>query len=165
MKELNCDLFSLLDSFDAICITTNSVIGSDGRAVMGAGCALECAKRWPATPEILASLLTRSERNIPFQLGIVTSGVFTEHVSIDSFKSECRIFSFPTKYDYLDKSDLDLIKASCHYMVQHADNIGLDFIALGRIGCGYGGLLWNDVKPVIAKILDERFYIVHLDGK
>ncbi len=36
----------------------------------------------------------------------------------------------------------------------------LDKVYLVRPGCGNGQLKWEDVKPLIAPILDDRFIVV-----
>ena len=36
----------------------------------------------------------------------------------------------------------------------------LDKVYMARPGCGNGQLKWEDVKPLIAPILDDRFIVV-----
>jgi hypothetical protein len=55
MLELRGDLFA--QDADAICLTTNGATDSRGRAVMGRGCALAGAQRWPGLPRLLGSVL------------------------------------------------------------------------------------------------------------
>lgn len=159
LKEIKEELFALMKEFDALCITTNGIVRDDGMAVMGKGVALQCKKLWPETPRILGSLLPYG--NIPYQLGYVNkAGEFQTNVIVES-GFMCRIFSFPTKHDWRDKSDLDLIKQSSQYMVRYANELKLEMIAMSQPGCQNGGLSWEkDVRPVLSKILDDRFYIV-----
>ncbi len=166
MKEFYGDLFDLVNSYDAICVTTNGIVKTSGAAVMGAGVAKTCAQLWPQTPTILGELLTSSGRNVPFHLGNVTEGDFWTQTSLETENTLhfCRIFSFPTKHHYSNPSDIDLIKESCHHMVAFADQLQMQLIALSRPGCGNGGLVWADVSPIISKILDERFYIIERKG-
>lgn len=164
MQEMYEDLFSLTKSFDAICITTNGIVKSSGAAVMGAGIAKTCAETWPQTPSILGEYLTTSGLNIPFQLGCVKDGLFLAAPQVeDGFV--CRIFSFPTKHHYANKSDIDLIKRSCIHMVDFANQLELKTIALSRPGCGMGGLSWEkEVRPAISDLLDNRFYVIERKG-
>jgi len=166
MQESYKDLFSLVNEFDALCITTNGIVKSSGAAVMGAGVAKTCAQLWPQTPLILGELLVSSGRNIPFHLGNVTDGNFWTETNPETEETLhfCRIFSFPTKHHYSNPSDIDLIKESCHHMVVFADQLKMKSIALSRPGCGNGGLSWNDVRPIVGKILDDRFHVIERKG-
>jgi hypothetical protein len=73
------------------------------------------------------------------------------------------IFSFPTINNLVDGSSLTLIERSAQIMKNYADQMNLKQIILPRPGVGIGGLAWADVKPVIEKILDDRFVIVSFD--
>ena len=55
---------------DAICITTNGFVRSDGRAVMGRGCALEAKKLFPDIDKKLGEIL-KTKGNIPAILSTV----------------------------------------------------------------------------------------------
>jgi hypothetical protein len=71
MKEIKADLFETIyeDDVDAICITTNGMYLTDGRAAMGGGCAGVCAKRWPETAFRLGKCLKNLLTNVPFVIG------------------------------------------------------------------------------------------------
>lgn len=165
MKEEKKDLFSyLLDSdTDAICITTNPHYSEDGVACMGGGCALEAANRWHQVPINLGRLLKETKMNIPFIIGAIDNdGNYIDpsisFVAENQFK--CLIFSFPTINDLHCGSDLELIKESALYMVRIADALKLKQIVSVRFGSGIGGLDWYEqVKPVVEPILDDRFII------
>mgnify|MGYP000355229546 CR=1 FL=1 len=168
MLEVFDDLFNMTETFSAICVTTNGIV-RNGKAVMGAGSAKACAERWPETPKILGDLLTDTGLNVPYQLGIITTdnGLETS-IYEENDKSLCRLFSFPTKDHFKDKSTIDLIRQSCHYMNQYARMLQMKYIAIPRPGCGArtGGLDWKrQVKPILTELLDDRFYICHVEGK
>ncbi|MCK9429374.1 MAG: macro domain-containing protein [Candidatus Omnitrophica bacterium] len=126
------------------CITTNGVVKINGELVMGAGIALEAKKRYPQLP-ILYGNHVKEYGNTPV---IVT---------INKIVS---IISFPTKNNWKDKSNINLIINSCKELVKLVDKYNLTEIYLTRPGCGLGGLDWNYVKPIISKLLDDRFIIL-----
>jgi hypothetical protein len=62
------------------------------------------------------------------------------------------------------KSTLERIEQSCKELVALANLHKLNTVLITRAGCGNGGLDWNDVKPVMAKLLDDRFIVVDIKG-
>lgn len=168
MKELKEDLFEcIFDSeVDAICITTNGNYSRNGVAIMGGGCAGEAARRWPEMPIRLGKMLRSFMSNIPFVIGAVDEDAEALELTkelVDSRQFKCLVFSFPTINNLIDGSNLELIKQSATIMMDYANQYGLKKIILGRPGVGIGGLKWNDVKPEIESILDDRFVIVSFD--
>lgn len=125
---------------DARCVTTNSVIRKDGTLVMGAGIAKQAAIRHPDLPARIASLI-RVFGNWPFY-----------------FPDLC-VMTFPTKEDWRNPSIPELIKDSAQRATWLADAHKLKRILLPRPGCDRGGLDWEDVKLIIAPILDDRFVV------
>lgn len=159
MIEKFGNLFEMIVESDAICIPTNGVVKRNGSAVMGAGVALACAKKWPSTQITLGRCL-QSGPNIPYLIGSVDQeGNFYE--VLNSNIKFCGIFSFPTKNHFKEKSDINLIKQSCQFMLKFADQLELKSIALPPVGCGLGGLNYEkEVKPLLSNLLDDRFVIV-----
>lgn len=125
-----------------ICVLTNGIVKKDGRLVMGSGQAKEALQRYP---------------NIDLLLGDY----------INSFGNRCFILkyhgliSFPTKNHYKDLSSIDLIEKSCRELVEIADKFNIKSISIGRPGTGLGGLKWKNVKPILEKYLDDRFFVFH----
>lgn len=166
MLEITGDLFS--QKCDAICITTNGVVRSDGKAVMGAGIALAAAKKYPWLPDILGNCLTAFGNEVHFltqdkypctamQIGIGNRPICI----IDStVRLNYDILSLPTKHNWRDNSDIVLIERSCKQLVQIADDRGWKSIVSVRPGCSNGGLNWYDVRARIAPLLDSRFSII-----
>lgn len=64
-------------------------------------------------------------------------------------------------------ADLGIIERSARQLVTAADNSALNWntVLLPQPGTGNGRLKWEDVKPVIEPILDDRFVVVTYDGK
>lgn len=63
------------------------------------------------------------------------------------------IFNFPTKMHWKDKSQLFYIEIGLAALSLYAEELDITSIGLPMLGCGLGGLKWDDVKIVI-----ERFF-------
>jgi hypothetical protein len=126
---------------EARCITTNGLTLRDGTAVMGVGVAKQAKIRYPWLPKHLGRLL-RARGNHVFDIG--------------SWEG-ARLITFPTKHDWRDPSDPNLIRKSC----QELKKLGFKgVVALPRPGCGAGGLTWAAVKPILEQELPEDNYVV-----
>ena len=146
MLEARGDLWSYHDAgAQWTVVTTNGIVLRNGEAVTGAGCALEATHRYPEWPWELGHDLT-------------TKG---NHVHVFS---KYRLVSFPTKNDWRDDSDLDLIEASCRELMATLEPYNSPLVYLPRPGCGRGRLRWSEVQPVIEPILDDRVVIVTFDS-
>jgi hypothetical protein len=141
MLEIKGSIWNFHSPDNWVGVTTNSVIKRNGQAVMGAGIALDASRRFPELPARLAKHLTEGG-NHPY--------IFPQY----------RIVTIPTKHHWKDKSDIDLIESSCKKLIQCADHFSKLYIP--RLGCGNGGLSWNDVRNRISSILDDRFIVVSL---
>ena len=138
------DIFKNKNNYNAICVTTNGQVKKDGRLVMGAGVALQFNKQFPG---------------LDFELGQKVSTYGNRPFLI--FKNKTAIVSFPTKHDWKNKSDLELIKFSAKNLVKIAQSRFWTRIALPAPGVGKGGLSWqNEVYPILKPILDDRFHIL-----
>ncbi len=148
MREITGDIFKLAQKGDAILVTTNGCVKKDGTAVMGRGIAKQAAERYPGIAKTLAECI-KLYGNMASWLG-VWDGV--------------DVFSLPTKQDWRTKSDIELIQASCERIATLVaiDGHGpkINNIYMTRPGCGNGWLKWEDVKPVIEPLLDDRFVVV-----
>lgn len=134
--------------YDAVCVTTNSVVKRNGELVMGGGVAKYFAQNYPSLPYKLGQKV-KVYGNQPYLLKI---------------KGDT-IVSFPTKNHYQDPSDLELIKASAIKLAQLATKFRWTKVALPAPGVGLGKLKWNDVKETISPILDNRFIILFKENK
>lgn len=147
MKELIAkDIFRLpfhRNGTEAICITTNGIIKNNGRAVMGRGIALQADRLYNLGGKLAEHL--RRNGNTAANLGCYNN---------------VTMLSFPTKNHWRDDSDINLISQSAKQLVKLADELGLTEVYLPKPGCANGRLDWNDVKPVIESIFDDRFIVV-----
>jgi len=140
VKEVDGNLWEI--EADWRVITTNGFVKKDGRAVMGRGVARQALQRYPGIDRLLGNHLRRSNR---------------VHVL-----SEYRLISMPVKYNWWEDADPDLIERSARELAAWADTQGDVSVVLPRPGCGNGGLLWSQVKPLIEDILDDRFTVVYI---
>jgi len=137
-----------------VCITTNGFVKSNGRAVMGRGCAKEARDRYPGIDLALGSLIRKYGNAI---------NLLNWEMHDMGFDLDRIIFSFPVKHNWWEKADIDLIKRSAvelnNLKYNNKEWLDANFV-LPRPGCGNGQLDWADVKPVIAPILDDRITVV-----
>ena len=124
----------------AIAITTNGSLTRDGRAVIGRGVARQAAVRFPGLAEKLGSLLKEQGSHV-FDLG---SG----------------IISFPVEETAWSQPDLRIIARSAEELRLLVDRSGWRQIVVPRPGCGGGGLVWKDIRPLLEPWFDERFVVI-----
>jgi len=123
-----------------IVITTNGSLTRDGRAILGRGVAKQAGVR---VPELAGKLGRRiaEHGNHVFDLG-------------DG------IVSFPVEETAWSQPDLRIIARSAAELVLLADRSGWERVVVPRPGCGGGGLLWKDVKPLLELCFDHRFLVI-----
>ena len=140
MKEAIGDLWKANLNFIR-CITTNGDIKINGELVMGKGIALQAAQRYPKLPKLLGDCV-KSKGNIVHYI------------------KEYNIISFPTKIDWREKSNIELIKQSCYQLNILLNDINKQAV-LPKPGCANGGLDWErEVKPIISTILTDKIWVV-----
>jgi hypothetical protein len=172
MKEITGSLFDL--SADAICITTNGFVNAQGANTMGKGCAGEAKYRWPGIQMLLGEQI-RKDGNHVF---LLTEPGDMGHILLDvpdAFKPlivagdrsvqiahilSYHLISFPTKEHWRDPSILKLIERSAEELLGLAAAFNFTNVLIPRPGCGAGQLSWDDVRPVLDGILDDRFVAV-----
>lgn len=153
MKQIVGDMWEFASQYDAVCITTNGYIRGDGNAVMGRGCALEAAKRWPQLPKALGGLIRLSGNHVHW----------LKHVVMDDLPVE--LVSFPVKYRWDKPADIGLIRESAQELVEMVGRKKWSDVLIPRPGCGNGRLHWDDVRPVLAAVFDDRFTVISKPGE
>jgi hypothetical protein len=147
MLEVAGNIWTFHTQGNVIVIPTNGTVTRESRAVMGRGLALQTRYKYPRLPLALGRLLT-SEGNSCY------------------YFPEYKVITFPTKHEWWQESQLDLIVFSCGQLVGllgRKPSIGSAY--LPRVGCGFGGLSWKDVKPALQECLDDRFIVVTIPGE
>jgi O-acetyl-ADP-ribose deacetylase (regulator of RNase III) len=64
------------------------------------------------------------------------------------------IFNFPTKRHWREKSRIEDIASGLKALVEDVKRLGIRSIAIPALGCGNGGLDWEDVAPLIDKAFE-----------
>ncbi len=132
----NPDIFKA--DVDAVVIPVNT------QGVPGAGLAKRAAQRWP----LWARLYKQTCADGRLRPGTVVAhhGVGGAPILVD----------FPTKVDWREPSNLELIETGLqalqHWLLRHHE---VKSIAVPALGCGLGGLRWEDVYPLLAAFAEE----------
>ena len=132
------DLFQT--DMETIVITVNCV------GVMGKGIAKVLKEHAKPAYEQYRELCDAGEMNLG------KSVIYDEPLDVLDGKT---ILFFPTKYHWRSRSELFRIKEGLKHFAENYDDMGIKSIAFPALGCGHGGLNWNDVKPVMSEYLED----------
>jgi O-acetyl-ADP-ribose deacetylase (regulator of RNase III) len=132
VKTMRGDLLKQTD-VDAIVNTVNCV------GVMGKGIALQFRNKWPDNARAYEAACkardVRPGRMFVFDAG----GLVKPHF----------IVNFPTKDHWKGKSKIEFIGDGLVDLVAQVRRLRIKSIAIPPLGCGNGGLDWEDVRPLI----------------
>ena len=121
------------DDVDAIVNTVNCV------GVMGKGIALQFKNKWPENYGPYRAACDAGQVR-PGKMFIFDAGAYAQpHF----------IINFPTKDDWRSKSEISFIEEGLKDLIVQVKRLGIKSIAVPPLGCGNGGLDWNDVRPLI----------------
>lgn len=149
-KNYNGNIFLLPDKQDACIVTTNGIVKNNGLAVMGAGIAKYCRDTFHGVDRILADNLKRG--NHCYYLG--------NWYVPSSTQTMFTLYSFPTKHDWRERSDIGLIRQSCREIMELVDKDIIHKVYMPCPGCSNGGLdYYGIVRPVLKDKLDDRFVV------
>lgn len=125
-------------------ITCSGSVSRHGCAVLGRGCARQAGERFPDLAERLGALI-RAGGNHVHELG-------------DG------LVSFPVEETAWSLPEPRLIRRSAEELRALVDRRGFPAVVVPRPGCGYGGLRWTEVRPLLADLFDERFLVIGAPG-
>lgn len=128
-----CNIWDKHDKGYYVIVTTNGIVKKDGCAVMGGGIALEAAQKFPKLPSKLGHMLDEFGNQV---------FIFPEY----------RLVTLPTKNHFKYPSDIRLIRMGLKQLysfINHHDECKIDTIYSPLLGCGLGGLNWEDVSNEI----------------
>ena len=114
------------------------------RGVMGKGIALEVKRRYPNSYRRYKEACDR---------GKLRPGIL---LYVPGEDGERNLIHFPTKDHWAKPSRLEWIESGLEYLKQHYAQWGLRSIAMPQIGCGLGGLKWEQVKPRITAAFESE---------
>lgn len=134
----NGDMFE--SSAEAVVNTVNCV------GVMGKGVALEFKNRWPENYSAYKAACLKKE---------IRPGKMFVHDNGDMFGSSNfrYLINFPTKQHWRAKSKIEFIEDGLKDFASVLNFYDIKSVALPPLGCGNGGLDWNDVRPLIEESL------------
>lgn len=124
------------------------IVGADAEALvntvncvgfMGRGIALQFKRAFPANFAVYEAACRRGEVE-PGRMLVHRTG----NLAGPSF-----VINFPTKRHWRGKSRIEDIESGLRALVDDVERLHISSIAVPALGCGLGGLQWNDVRPRI----------------
>ncbi len=131
---------------DALVNTVNTV------GVMGKGIALQFRQAFPRNYELYLAACKRNQV-VPGKMFVVSTG---------RLQNPKFIINFPTKRHWKGKAKLGDIDAGLTDLVEVIRRENIQSIAIPPLGCGNGGLDWDEVRPRIEGALAELPEVVVL---
>jgi O-acetyl-ADP-ribose deacetylase (regulator of RNase III) len=123
----------LKEKTDAIVNTVNCV------GVMGKGIALQFKQRWPKNFKEYEAASKRKE---------IKPGKMFIH-DLGEWAKPRFIINFPTKVHWRGDSTLEYVEDGLRDLVKQVKRLGIKSISLPPLGCGNGGLDWDDVRELV----------------
>ncbi len=120
-----------------------NTVNTDG--IMGKGIALQFRKAYPNNYKAYKKACEKGELR-PGRMFIYYCG----------FVAEPRyIINFPTKRHWRSKSNIEDIRSGLQALVSEVRHLGITSVAVPPLGCGLGGLCWNEVKGLMRSAFDQ----------
>jgi O-acetyl-ADP-ribose deacetylase (regulator of RNase III) len=123
----------LKEKSDAIVNTVNCV------GVMGKGIALQFKQRWPKNFKDYEAACKREE---------IRPGKMFVH-DLGKWAKPRFIINFPTKVHWRGDSKLEYVDEGLRDLVKQVKRLGIRSISLPPLGCGNGGLDWDEVRDLV----------------
>jgi O-acetyl-ADP-ribose deacetylase (regulator of RNase III) len=113
--------------------------------IMGRGIALQFRKAFPENYKAYKAACSRGELQ-PGKMFVF---------DLNRFQHPRFIINFPTKRHWRGKSRIEDIKAGLKDLVEESRKLKIQSIAIPPLGCGLGGLDWEEVRPLIESTFHE----------
>jgi len=107
--------------------------------LMGGGIALQIAQKYPMVESAYRTACKTRKLRIGGCFPVTTSRAGAPYV----------IYNLATQVEPGPHGSLTAVDIAVGRMVQHALDHGINHIAMPRIGCGIGGLRWQDVMFIL----------------
>ena len=120
-----------------------NTVNCDG--FMGKGIALQFKQAWPENFDAYAKAC-RAKEVRPGEMFIWESGRMV---------NPRYIINFPTKRHWREKSRIEDIQCGLRALITDVRRLGIRSIAVPPLGCGNGGLNWQDIRPLIETAFAE----------
>jgi O-acetyl-ADP-ribose deacetylase (regulator of RNase III) len=129
----------LNEKTEAIVNTVNCV------GVMGKGIALQFKQRWPENFKDYAAACKREE---------IKPGKMFIH-DFGEWAKPRFIINFPTKVHWKGDSKIEYIEEGLRDLTAQVKRLRIKSVALPPLGCGNGGLDWNEVRCLITEAFEK----------
>lgn len=114
--------------------------------VMGKGIALQFRNAYPDVFKAYADAC---------KSGLVQLGTMDVHDMGSIGEGPRWVINFPTKGHWRSRSRLQDVASGLHDLVATVKRLGIESIAIPPLGCGNGGLDWENVRPLIEQAFAE----------
>lgn len=131
---------NLLDACAEALVNTVNTVG-----VMGKGIALQFRETFPDNYKVYLDATKRGEVKIGSMLVTKTSNLNGVRF----------IINFPTKEHWRNPSRIEYIEKGLVSLRKTIQDISVQSIAVPPLGCGNGGLIWEEVRPLIEQYLGD----------
>ena len=109
--------------------------------VMGKGIALEFKKTFPENFQAYKKACHQKQVSLGNMFIFSTRQTFNPHY----------IINFPTKNHWRNKSKINDIEKGLESLTKEVKNLNIKSISIPPLGCGNGGLEWQEIKPLITQ--------------
>ena len=137
---------NILDADADVLVNTVNIVG-----VMGKGIALQFKKHYPENYNAYKKAATLKQLE-PGKVYLVP---------VNTTCNVKYIANFATKDHWRHPSQLKWIRSGLYDLKEQLQNLPIDSVAIPPLGCGHGGLNWEEVKQLIEMILhDAPFKVI-----
>lgn len=137
-----------------ITITTGDLVKADAETlvntvncvgVMGKGIALQFKQAFPANYEAYRRACETHQVKLGSMLVFATNSLVNPKY----------IINFPTKGHWKGKARIKDIRLGLEALAKEIERLDIQSVAVPPLGCGHGGLEWEEVRPMIENALSE----------